>query len=48
MTRDEAIAATVGAGQPFELVDAVVAGRQEIGHHQSLGDELNSAMVWRN
>ncbi|MGL4807651.1 MAG: AMP-binding protein, partial [Giesbergeria sp.] len=27
MTRDEAIAATTGAGQPYELVDAVVAGR---------------------
>jgi hypothetical protein len=25
-----------------------VVGRQEIGHHQSLGDALNSAMAWRN
>jgi acyl-CoA dehydrogenase len=29
-------------------VHHLVVGRQEIGHHQSLGDELNSAMVWRN
>ena len=28
MTRDEAIAATTGPGQPYELVDAVVNGRQ--------------------
>jgi len=28
MTRDEAIAATTGPGQPYELVDAVVGGRQ--------------------
>jgi long-chain acyl-CoA synthetase len=28
MTRDEAIAATTGPGQPYELVDAVVAGRK--------------------
>jgi long-chain acyl-CoA synthetase len=27
MTRDEAIAATTGAGQPYELVDAVIGGR---------------------
>lgn len=27
MTRDEAIAATTGPGQPYELVDAVVGGR---------------------
>ncbi len=29
-------------------VHHLVVGRQEIGHHRSPGDELNSAMVWRN
>jgi acyl-CoA dehydrogenase len=29
-------------------VHHLVVGRQEIGHHQSLGEEMNSAMVWRN
>ena len=28
MTRDEAIAATIGPGQPHELVDALIGGRQ--------------------
>ena len=27
MTRDEAVAATTGPGQPYELVDSVVGGR---------------------
>ena len=29
-------------------VHHLVVGRQEIGHHESLGDELNATMVWRN
>ena len=29
-------------------VHHLVVGRQEIGHHQSLGEEINSTMVWRN
>ena len=40
--------------RPLRLADGpdevhhMLVGRQEIGHHESLGDELNLAMVWGN
>jgi acyl-CoA dehydrogenase len=29
-------------------VHHLVVGRQEIGHHESLGEEMNATMVWRS
>jgi acyl-CoA dehydrogenase len=29
-------------------VHHLVVGRQEIGHHQTLSEDLSSAAVWRN